>query len=756
MVTLLISNIDNSIGPGDIVGAFINEAGINSSDIGKIEINQKENKAEVEVDWEAASQIINVMDNNQIGGVKVSVEAKDLDELLDKDVIDYYKKFSELVELEREEEIERHKLEIKFLTPRERQAKGRTLLDLRGKDAGTAFGHKPLVKFTSNYKDAKLPETEITTGDLVMISLNKPLHPNNPRGTVFEKTSYSITVVFEKHPPEFIYSRGVRLDLFVNEITFDRMFNVLETFKNPKTKNQLKKRDIILNLNSPSYIRDDELKDEESYFDSEMLNDSQKEAIFKSFRAEDIYLIQGPPGTGKTITAVEIINEAVKKDKKILASASSNTAVDNLLELLIQKKLNVIRIGHPVRVNKKMRKHTLDNKVLEHPDYIEAEKLRNEVSDIINKQESYLYPGGKYRRGLSDQEIRDYAEKDIEHHVRGVSPEVIDEMAGWLDLQAKIDKYFKKIEKLENKAVEDLLDRADVICSTNITAGSDMLSNRYFDLSVIDEATQSTQTETLIPYFKADKSILIGDHKQLPPTVINQQALEKGLSKSLFEELYDLYSNNFTSTLNIQYRMNRGIMGFSSLYFYNIDLKAAESAAEQTLSDLGVDINSDEFIVDKALKPEYPIVFLDTLNMEAEERSLNGSNSYDNPVESEIVLDIIDRAVKLSITEKDIAVISPYKDQVDFLNKHNHFKDVEIDTVDAFQGREKEMVIFTAVRSNKENNIGFLRDLRRLNVALTRAKKKLIIIADSSTICCTEVYINLLTYVKKIGLYYQL
>jgi predicted DNA helicase len=751
MVTLLISDIDDSIGPGDIVGAFINEAGINSRDIGKIEINQKENKAEVEVDWEAASQIIDVMDNNQIGGVKVSVEAKDLDELLDKDVIDYYKKFNELIELEREEEIERHKLEIKFLSPRERQAKGRTLLDLRGKDAGTAFGHKPLVKFTSKYKGEKLPETEITTGDLVMISLNKPLHPDNPTGTVFEKTSYSITVVFEKQPPEFIYSKGVRLDLFVNEVTFDRMFDALETLKNPKIKSQLRKRDIILDLNKPEYKKDGGIN-----FSSDLLNDSQKEAVSKSLKAEDIYLIQGPPGTGKTITAVEIIAEAVKKGKKVLASASSNTAVDNLLELLIEKDLNVIRIGHPVRVNKKMRNHTVDNRVLEHPDYIEAEKLRDEVSDLINKQESYIYPGGKYRRGLSDQEIREYAEKDIEHHVRGVSPEVIDEMAGWLDLQAKIDKYFKKIEKLENKAVEDLLDSSDVICSTNITAGSDMIADRCFDLSVIDEATQSTQTETLIPYFKADKSILIGDHKQLPPTVINQEAAEKGFSKSLFEKLFDLYNNDFSSTLKVQYRMNREIMGFSSLYFYNEDLKAAESVAKKTLSDLGINIKSDEFIVDKALKPEYPVVFLDTLNMEAEERSLNGSNSYDNPVESEIVLDIIDRAVKISIAEEDIAVISPYKDQVDFLNQHNHYKDVEIDTVDAFQGREKELVIFTAVRSNKENNIGFLRDLRRLNVALTRAKKKLIIIADSSTICSLEVYKNLLTYVKNVGLYYQL
>jgi len=751
MVTLLISNIDGNIGPGDIVGAFINEAGINSSDIGKIKIDKQNKKAEVEVDWESAPQIIDVMDDNQIGGVKVSVEAKNSDDLLNKDIMDYYNKFKNLINLEREEEMERHKLEIKYLSPRERQAKGRALLDLRGKDAGTAFGHKPLVKFTSKYKGEKLPETEITPGDLVMTSLNKPLHPNNPTGTVFEKTSYSITVVFEKQPPEFIYSKGVRLDLFVNEVTFDRMFSALEMLKSPEKVKQKKKRDIILNLDKAEFKTGEKFD-----FDSSFLNQSQKNAVQESLTAEDLYLIQGPPGTGKTVTAVELISDAVKRGKKVLAAADSNTAVDNLLELLIDKDLEVVRIGHPVRVNKKMRQHTLDTKVLDHPDYREAENLRDEVSDLINKQESYIYPGGKYRRGLSDQEIKDYAEKDLEHHVRGISPEVIDEMASWLDLQEEIDKYFKQIERLENKAVDELLDEADVICSTNISAGSEILEEYYFDLSVVDEATQATQPAALIPYFKADKSILIGDHKQLPPTVVSQEAAEKGFSKSLFERLYELYGDKLTSTLKTQYRMHRKIMGFSSLKFYDNQLKAHSSVAGHTLADLDVIPESDNFFADKALKSEFPVVFLDTVEMEAEERSFNASNSYDNPVESEIVMDVLDRAVQLSLNEDDIAVISPYKDQVDFLNQHNHVKDVEIDTVDAFQGREKEMVVISAVRSNKHQNIGFLRDLRRLNVALTRAKRKMIFVGDSSTLCSNEVYNDLLKYIKKAGLYYRI
>ena len=749
MVTLVISKIDKSIGPGDIVGAFINEAGLASDDIGKINIDKRNKKAEVEVNWESAPKIIEAMNNNQIGGVKVQVTAKNPDDLIDKDIINYFNKFNNLVELERQEEIDRHKLEIKYLSPRERQAKGRALLELRGKDNGTTFGHRPLVKFTSKYKGEKLPETQITPGDLVMISLNKPLHPDNPTGTLVEKTSYSITVAFESHPPKFIYRKGVRLDLFVNDTTFQRMFSALEKIKHPENELQKRKRDILLE-------REKAQSGESLNLDLEYLNESQLEAVENALAAEDLYLIQGPPGTGKTVTAVELISKAVEQGDKVLAAADSNTAVDNLLELLAEKKLNVVRIGHPIRVNKKLREHTLDEIVLEHQDYLEAEKLRDEVSDLINKQDSYIYPGGKYRRGLSDQEIKNYAEKDLENHVRGISPEVIEEMASWIELQEKIDKYFKKIERLENKAVEELLDEADVICTTNITAGSELLEEREFDLSVIDEATQATQPASLIPYLKAEKTILIGDHKQLPPTVVNQEAAEKGLRISLFEKLIEVYQDDLSSLLEIQYRMNRKIMGFSSLYFYNNSLKAAESVVDHKLSDLGVQVDDDECFTNKSLNSEFPLVFLDTKEMRAEERSFEGSNSYDNPVESEIVLDILDRAIKSSLSEDKIAVIAPYKDQVDLINQHNKFDGVEIDTVDAFQGREKEMIVFSAVRSNQENNIGFLRDLRRLNVALTRAKRKMIFIGDSSTICNYEAYANLLKYIKRSGLYYKL
>src|SRR6056297_2167337 len=195
MIEIVISDIDSSIGPGDIVGAFINEAGINSGDIGKIDI--KNYKSEVEVDDSVAKQVVNSMDNNQIGGVSVKVYPKNPEDLLDEGLREYIEKYRRLVELERTEEMERHELEIKRLSPREREKKGRALLNMRGKKDGQTYDHKPKIKFMKEQVGQKLPDSEISIGDLVMVSKNMTLHEDNPTGTVAEKTNYSITVVFD-------------------------------------------------------------------------------------------------------------------------------------------------------------------------------------------------------------------------------------------------------------------------------------------------------------------------------------------------------------------------------------------------------------------------------------------------------------------------------------------------------------------------------------------------------------------------------
>lgn len=749
MQNIIIRDIDKHIGPGDIVGAFINEANISSNDIGNINI--RDDVAEVEVKKDVSEKVVNIMDNNKIGGVKVHLEIDD-DAARRKKVTRYFNKFQQLVELERKEEMERHEIEIKRLSPRAREKKGRALLQMRGKGDGHTYDHKPKIKFMKEEVGEKLPDTEISIGDLVMISKNKPLDDNNPTGTVAEKSNYSITVVFDEKPPGFVFGDSLRVDLYVNDITFQRMLDALKNFRNAKSDSRMGElQRKMLGLEDINWK-------EESFEDLEWvnqdLNQSQKEAVKRSLKAEDFSLIQGPPGTGKTMTAIEIINQAVKEKKDILATADSNVAVDNLVERLVNMGTEVLRLGHPIRVTPLLRKHTLDYKILEHPDYKEAEKLRDKAKDLLDQQDQYQHPGDSLRRGMSDEMIKEKAANN--QGARGVKPSIMKDMAKWLEIQDEIDGLFNRVEKLEQKAINDLLESAEVICSTNSTAGSELLSDYDFELIVIDEATQSTEPASLIPFIKGEKVILIGDHKQLPPTILSQKAAKQGLSKSMFERLYDIYGDEINSMLEIQYRMHDDIMDFSNYEFYDGNLKSSPEVADHTLKDLGYNVKGKKCFTDKSLDPTQPIVFIDTIEMNAEERSLKGSNSYDNPVEMEILLDIVDEALKSELKPEDIAVIAPYKDQVDLLKKHSNIENLEINTVDGFQGREKEVVLISLVRSNNHNNIGFLRDLRRANVALTRAKRKLIVIGDSSTVAKNETYQNLIDYIKDRGLYYQL
>jgi|AntDeeMinimDraft_5_1070356.scaffolds.fasta_scaffold06934_2 predicted DNA helicase len=749
MQNIIIRKIDKHIGPGDIVGAFINETGISSNDIGNINI--KNDVAEVEVKDEVCDKVVNVMDNNKIGGVKVQLEV-DNDVTRRKTVDSYYDKFTSLVELERKEEMERHELEIKRLSPREREKKGRALLNMRGKKDGQTYDHKPKIKFMKEQVGQKLPDSEISIGDLVMVSKNMTLHDDNPTGTVAEKPNYSITVVFDEKPKGFVYGDSLRIDLYVNDITFQRMLDTLDKFKNAKKDSrvgELQKK--ILDLEELEWKQD---PIENIEWVNEDLNDSQKDAVKNAMEAKDFYLIQGPPGTGKTMTAIEIINQGVKAKKDILATADSNVAVDNLVERLVNSGTEVLRLGHPIRVTPLLRKHTLDYKILEHPDYKKAEELREEVQELLDKQDDYQHPGDSLRRGMSDDLIKKKAQKNQGN--RGVDPDTIKDMAEWIKLQEKINDIFDRIDRLEQNAVKELIDSAEVICTTNSTAGSDLLDDYRFDLVVIDEATQSTEPASLISLIKGKKNVLIGDHKQLPPTILSKKAAEKGLRKSMFERLYEIYGKDIRSMLEIQYRMHDDIMEFSNNEFYNGNLKSAAEVADHTLRDLGYELKGKKCFTDKSLDPGQPIVFIDTKEMTAEERSLKGSNSYDNLVEMEVLLDIVDEALKSELKPEQIAVIAPYKDQVDLLKKHNNLENLEINTVDGFQGREKEVVLISLVRSNDCNNIGFLRDLRRINVALTRAKRKLIVIGDSSTVTKNDTYENLIEYIKENGLYYTL
>ncbi|MGM0502231.1 MAG: IGHMBP2 family helicase [Bacillota bacterium] len=745
MAEIIIKGLKDFIGPGDIVGALTNEAGISGTKIGKIDFKDK--VAIVEVDDESADKIVDVMDQNKIAGITVDVELDNhFREKISK-VENYLEKYEHLVQLEREEEMRQHEQEIKNLSGYEREQKGRAILHLRGRDEGQGLAGKFLVKFMRQHQGEELPDNEISIGDLVMLSKDEPLNNDNPTGTVVEQTNYSCTIAFDNEPLGFVYDKGLRMDLYVNDITFQRMLDALNKLRGAGGR-LAELRDKLLGFSELEFAVEPEVE-----FFNQQLNQSQQQAVKSALAAEDFFLVHGPPGTGKTTTAIEILQQGVKKQQQILATAASNTAVDNMVEKLVNKDVKVLRVGHPVRVNPVLREHTLDYLIEDNSKYQKATKLREEAYQLLDEQEEHTHPSPKWRRGMSNKKIKSLAQDN--RGSRGVPADKIEEMAEWIKLQDKINQLFEQVEQLEQEAVQELIDEADVVCTTNSTAGSEILEQQQFDLLVIDEATQATEPSALIPVIKAEKIILAGDHKQLPPTILNREAKQQGLAKSLFERLIEVHGTAGKKVLKVQYRMNQEIMSFSNQEFYDAKLKAAPKVKDWCLSDLELNLPTGTSPAEKVLSCPEAIAFLDTCGMNISETQKQGSTSVQNQLEADLVAEIVSHSDRAGINADEIAVITPYQDQVELIDRLTRL-DLEINTVDGYQGREKEIIILSLVRNNDRQDIGFLKDKRRLNVSLTRAKKKLIIIGDSDTIKGYEIYNNLINYVQNNGFYYEL
>mgnify|MGYP006287876819 CR=1 FL=1 len=662
----------------------------------------------------------------------------------DKETYEQY--FSELVQLERNEEMRRHEQEIKKLSGKEREKRGRAILNSSARDDGTGYGGTFLVKFV---RKQGMPDTEISVGDLVRISKHDPLSDQNPYGTVIEKTGYSLLVSFNEKPPKWVFNKRVRLDLYVNDVTFKRMLQAIKYVVHDQVKNTHLTASLLSKTKSSIEKDESEIF---SFFNTE-LNQSQKETVKNCLSSSLFHLIHGPPGTGKTITCVEVIEQAIENNETVIACADSNTAVDNLVEKLVKQKRRVVRIGHPARVNPLLRKHSLDYLLEQNDTFQKAQQIRQKAYDLKEKQDQFTFPSGRWRRGLSNGQIKQLASKNIGS--RGISSTTIKEMAISIEYQDKINELFIEIDALENQAVQDLINSAEVVCSTNSSAGSEVLANHRFDLCVIDEATQSCEPSCLIPIVKADKVIMAGDHKQLPPTILNEKAEQKGFSISLFERIIALYGEKIKSLLTVQYRMNEKIMGFSNQQFYDKRLKADDSVKHHTLQELFSDSVGEIHLDLKPFEicdPDEPLIWIDTKKNNLGERSRFGSSSKENLAEAKLIKKIVNHFIKLGIDSIDIGVITPYYDQKKLLHSLIDSEYLEVDTVDGFQGREKELVLVSLTRSNQKGNIGFLKDLRRLNVSITRARRKLVIVGDSQTVCTNKTYESFYNFVSQNGI----
>lgn len=623
----------------------------------------------------------------------------------------YIEKLITLINYEREEEINVMINEIKKMSAYEREEKGRAINGMKGKKL-----KKELGLTIVQYGRKKAINTEISVGDVVLVSTTNPLS-SQLTGTVTEKGSKYIKLAFESKIPRWAIKNKVRLDLYVNDITFRRMEDNLSNLT-VKGKNAL---EYHLNLKNPK-------KNNEKYIEyiDKSLNPSQMIAVKNALSTPDFYLIHGPFGTGKTRTLVELIFQEIRNNRKVLATAESNTAVDNLLErIATNQKIKITRLGHPQRVSKENITYTLAYKVEHHKLCANIESYYNVIDEYMEERKYFTKPTPQYRRGLTDNQIKQYASRNKSS--RGVNADKIKSMARWIEYNNQINEFYDKIKKLEEKIIKEIIEESDVIVSTNSSAALDSINNIRFDVAIIDEASQTTIPSVLIPIAKAHRFILAGDHKQLPPTILSDKAYE--LEETLFESLIEKYPHK-AQLLNIQYRMNEKLMQFPNSQFYNSLLQTDESVNDITLNDL-ID-NDDENVLN----------FIDTSQMEDnKEEHLNDSKSYINRLEAKICLEIANKYLEEGIKEEQIGIISPYADQVKIISDKTS---IEVKSVDGFQGREKEIIIISTVRSNDRGEIGFLNDLRRLNVAITRAKRKLIIVGNKNTLSYNTTYKNLI------------
>ncbi len=653
-----------------------------------------------------------------------------------KTVHKYVEKFKKLIEFERQAEISNQEAEIRKLSGKERELIGRAILNLKGNKAGTKF-HLYLVRFWRE----KPIETEISTGDIVLISQGNPLK-SDLLGTVIKVTEKTITVAFDKKPPKWIYKKGVRIDLYANDITYKRMEENLEFLRHAQGR-QRDLRNIILGLKEPDKAEDCDfsLKDTK-------LNPTQIKAIKLALGAKDFFLIHGPPGTGKTSTLTELIVQLVNQGKKVLATADSNIAADNLiLNLSRYPELKIVRIGHPARVMEELEKFSIFALFEKANAAKELFKEWEEVKKLIKKRDSFTKPSPKLRRGLSDEEIIFLGEK--RKGTRGISGVTLRSMANWLVLNYQINEKIQALRDKEKAIFNSIILKADVVVSTNSMVQSEFLKDFYFDVAVIDEGSQQIEPSTLIPIMKVDKFYIAGDHKQLPPTILSEKAKE--LENTLFEKLINRFPE-LALMLEIQYRMNEKIMDFPNKEFYGGKLKASDLVKNHTLADLGVKSPGK---YEKILDPKVPITFLDTSEGNTYEFQPEGSTSYENYREADLVIELTEELCKMGLDKKDIGIITPYSAQVKLIKQILIEKGlkVEVNSVDGFQGREKEVIIISFVRSNEKGEIGFLNDLRRLNVAITRARRKLICIGNARTLSYHPTYQKFIEYIKEKGIY---
>lgn len=493
------------------------------------------------------------------------------------------------------------------------------------------------------------------------------------------------------------------VQLYFDETSYRTMFEALEDTLRSKGNRLAELRDILLGTSKAGF--------RELYpVRFPWLNSTQETAVNKVLCARDVAIVHGPPGTGKTTTLVEAIYETLHREPQVLVCAQSNTAVDWISEKLVDRGVNVLRIGNPTRVNDKMLSFTYERRFENHPLYPELWSIRKNLREL----------GSRARRGSYDER-------------EGV--------------RSRMSRLRDRATALEIQINAELFDGAHVIASTLVSSNHRLLNGRRFGTLFIDEAAQALEAACWIAIRKADRVVLAGDHCQLPPTIKCYEAARGGLERTLMEKVV---SNKpaVVSLLKVQYRMHEEIMKFPSQWFYNGELEAAPEVRYRGILDW-----------------DTPIHWIDTSEMDFKEEFVGETFGRINKAEADLLLSelkiYINRISGNRILEEkiDFGIISPYKAQVQYLrNKIKADASLKpyrslftVNTVDGFQGQERDVIFISLVRTNEEGQIGFLNDLRRMNVAITRARMKLVILGEAETLKHHGFYRRLLEFIQNIG-----
>ena len=621
----------------------------------------------------------------------------------------------ELIKIERQADLEQYRQKILLRSLQQRTKDGSTWYPVSLKRDYIGTGERPTIE-VERTNHLEKPHS-FQSGKVVSVFSNASGKPEKDHisGVVnYVRDNTMVITLNGDDVPDWIADGLLGVDVMFDEMSYREMEYTLKEVIKAEGNRVAELKDILLgNIKAASEAKHLTVES------INLLNSSQQEALRKSIECKDVAFIHGPPGTGKTTTLVQAIRRTIRDEKQVLVCAPSNAAVDLLVDKLSEHGLQALRIGHPARVTEQSLSKTLDYRISAHANYRELRNLRKRMEQLRSTALKY-----KRNFGYHEKEQR----RLLMHEVKNMKADA---------------------DQLEFYIVNDLLQNMDAICCTLVGASHPVLRGKRFKTVFIDEAGQSLEPASWIPLLKSERVIFAGDHQQLPPTIKSIEASRRGLSKTLFEKGIENQPDQ-VSMLQVQYRMHEKIMEFSSRFFYDNQLIAHESVRWQLL------------------RPRFePVTFIDTAGCGYQEKQDPETLSRMNAEEASLLIQqaellVEDIGTNPWLEEKiTMGIITPYSAQVDQLHKLAEssaileplYKYITINTVDAFQGQERDVIIISFVRSNDKGEVGFLSDIRRTNVAMTRARKKLIMIGDSATLSSHPFYLEVLNYVQREGFY---